>query len=109
MKALIYVRTTHCKELAQKIIEECKKFCLAKGLEIKTSHFDVGIRPSASKHKFKGFSALLENIEKGDCIVCQRPRDLPNYFLSSAPSVPIIWPGAEELNLAFEKLFSEIN
>lgn len=90
MKALIYTRTSSCEELAKNLIESCKIFCRNNQIEIKASYFDIGIKPSASKTKFKGFSELLKNLEEDDCIVCDRFLDLPAYFRKDIPSIPII-------------------
>lgn len=90
MKALIYARTSSCEELAKNSIERCEIFCRSNQIEIKASYFDIGVRPSASKNKFKGFSELFQNLEEGDCVVCNYFLDLPAYFRKDISPIRII-------------------
>lgn len=95
MRALVYVRTTNCENLVKIIIENCKNFCLENQLEFQDAYFDVGVRPSAPKSRFKGFLELLENIQPNDCIVCERFNDLPIFFRKEENTPPVRFPGED--------------
>lgn len=105
MRALIYARTSSCEDLAKKIIDNCKIFCSENQLDIKHVYFDIVARRSGPKSKYKEFLKLLENIEPEDCIVCERFRDLPDFFIKTNPTIPIRFPGDKNLSVEVAALF----
>lgn len=104
-KALIYVRTSSCSNLAKAYIEDCEKFCFENHLEVKKAYFDIGVKASAAKHKFIEFSQLLEDLDADDVLVCERLGDLPKYFINNLPSIPILVAGDKKMDLTPLKNF----
>jgi len=56
LKALIYVRTSSCEELAMSLSESCRIFCQKNHLEIKGSYFDVGVKAAAPRNSHSDLS-----------------------------------------------------
>jgi DNA invertase Pin-like site-specific DNA recombinase len=88
MKFYIYVRASN-EGMVNMLIEQGKVFCLQSGLDLQNVYFDIGIVPSSPKSRWKGFFKLIEEIQEGDCILCQRIGDLPSFFHEIKPSLSV--------------------
>lgn len=86
MKFFIYVRSTN-EVMKDILVGNGKKYCLQSNLDLVNVYFDINIRPSSPKSQWKGFFKLIEEMQDGDCILCDRIGDLPPFFQEINPSL----------------------